>query len=225
MRGCWGKLTFTQTGMSIKSKFCIWGMHGKEEGGRGKKGLMGGYKGWNAPWGGKERGRRTERKSKEEEHEDRIFRNGALGVKPTCCVIVWTSKICHHDVLNTATCCPLQWGFKCPHSLPMISLCVSVCLCMYVHMRACAWQQMLVQWRNPTSPGKSGREMLPRKRERERERERKRGEGGRDGARRKRERKRKRAACWMPSSLVLEWCCVEQAGRGKNTALLRHSIL
>ena len=150
----------------------------RKEGGRGKKGLMRGYKGRDAPWGGKKRGRRKERKNKEE-HKERVFRHGTLGVKTTRCVIVWMSKICHHDVLNTATCCPLQWGFKCPHSLPTIYTCVCAC----VHGRACAWQQMLVQWRNPTSPGKNGREMLPIERGRERERER--GEGGRDGARRK----------------------------------------
>lgn len=35
---------------------------------------------------------------------------------------------------------------------------VRSCLC--ARLCTCAWQQMLVQWRHPTSPGRNRREML-----------------------------------------------------------------
>lgn len=50
------------------------------------------------------------------------------------------------------------------------TICVcSPCVCVDVRARARERQQMLVQWRNPTSPGKSVWEMLLKERQRERE--------------------------------------------------------
>lgn len=94
------------------------------------------------------------------------------------------------------------------------TVCVRACVCVRARVRMyTATDAGSVAQSHLTSEERG--ERCCWKRAMKRERERKRGEEKERGlVPGERESKREWAVCWMPSSMVLEWCCVERAGWG-----------